>query len=111
MARPRTGWQRQDAKSILKPPTNVPGPVLGPPPFSAGLHPCLRVHASIPTPYKINVFSTRTFFLITKLFPSIILIIIKLYGKLKIHNTIMAVRDSISVKKASRIQYILYLIL
>jgi hypothetical protein len=58
---------------------NVPGPDLGPPPFSAGPHPRSRVHASVPTPYKINVFSTRTFFLITKLLPSIILIIMKPY--------------------------------
>jgi hypothetical protein len=81
---------------------NVPGPDLGPPLFSAGPHPRSRVHASVPTPYKINVFSTRTFFLITKLLLSIILIIMKPYSKLEIHNAIMAVKDGMPVRKASR---------
>jgi hypothetical protein len=80
----------------------VPGPDLGPPPFSAGPHQRSRVHVSIPTLHKLNVFSTRTFFLITKLLPGIILVIMKPYGKLEIYDTIVAVRDGMSVREASR---------
>jgi hypothetical protein len=91
----------------MHPNSNVPGPDLGPPPFSAGPHPRSRVHASVPTLYKINVFSTRTFFLITKLLPSIILIIMKPYGELEMHDAIVAVRDGMPVREASRTWHIL----
>jgi hypothetical protein len=80
----------------------VPGPDLGPPPFSAGLHPRSRVHASIPTPYKINVFFTRTFFLVTKLLPGIILVIMKPYSEIEMYDAIVVVRDGMPVREASR---------
>ena len=90
---------------------NVPGPDLGPPPFSAGPHPRSRVHASVPTPHKINVFFTRTFFLVTKFLPAIILVIMKPYSEIEIHDAIVAVRDGIPIREASRTWHIPRLIL
>ena len=84
----------------------MPGPDLGTTPFSAPPNPRSRVHASVPTLYKLNVFSTRTFFLITKLLPGIILVLIKPYAEIDVHNAIMAVRDGMSVKRAARTWHI-----
>ena len=88
----------------------MPGPDLGPPPIWAPLHPRLRVHVSVPTLHKLNVFSTRTFFLITKLLPNIILVVMKPYAEIDVYDAIVAVRDGMSVKQASRTWHILRLI-
>lgn len=60
------------------------------------------MNASGPTPHILQHNFTKEFVLITKLLPSIILVIIKIYTEVEVYDALVAVADRMPMRRASK---------